>query len=169
MIVRLLRQPWTWAALGVLVVLAALGAYWLQPWRLLTSTTVNDALSAPTTAAAPSAAAESRVVLHGTLVTHEHNTSGDVRIVRQPDGSHQLELVNLATSEGPDVQIRLSDQDLKGPGVFTEGKWFDIGRLKGNKGNQVYVIPSEVDVSTVRSVSIWCKRFSVSFGAAALS
>jgi hypothetical protein len=33
----------------------------------------------------------------------------------------------------------------------------------------VYRFPAGVDPSDFRSVSIWCKRFSVSFGAAALT
>jgi hypothetical protein len=44
-----------------------------------------------------------------------------------------------------------------------------LAPLKGNHGNQVYNIPDEVDLSTVHSVALWCRRFSVSFGAAALS
>jgi hypothetical protein len=44
----------------------------------------------------------------------------------------------------------------------------NLGRLKGNQGNQNYRIPADVDLSRYTSVSIWCDRFNVSFGAAEL-
>jgi hypothetical protein len=44
----------------------------------------------------------------------------------------------------------------------------ELGKLKGNRGDQVYPIAADVDLSAYRSVTIWCKRFSVSFGAAEL-
>ena len=50
------------------------------------------------------------------------------------------------------------------------GKRFvDLGKLKGNKGNQNYRLPDNVDVSRYRSAVIWCKRFTVGFGVASLS
>jgi hypothetical protein len=177
-----LRRPVTWVALGLLVVLAGFGLYWFEPWRLVTNTTVNDALAQPTSAptgAATSAAAEQStpagpvVELRGTFITHEHDTAGEARVIRHPDGRRQLELVNLDTSDGPDLRVWLSDQPVKagtaGWRVFDDGRWVELGKLKGNKGNQVYEVPADADLATLRSVTIWCKRFSVSFGAAALS
>jgi hypothetical protein len=175
---RVLRKPVTWIVLVLLAVLAGFGLYWFEPWRLVTNTTVNDAISAPTSAssatrAEPAAPAGPVVELRGTFVTHEHDTSGEVRVVRHPDGRRQLELVNLDTSDGPDLRVWLSDQPVKagtaGWRVFDDGRWVELGRLKGNKGNQVYDVPADADLTALRSVTIWCKRFSVSFGAAALS
>jgi hypothetical protein len=42
------------------------------------------------------------------------------------------------------------------------------GKVKGNVGNVVYPIPEDVDLSRLTSVTIWCDRFDVSFGAAQL-
>ena len=174
----MLRKPVTWVVLGLLAVLAGFGLYWFEPWRLVTNTTVNDAISAPT--APPTAAGQAPpaqdagpvVVLRRSFITHEHDTTGEARVVRLPDGRRQLELVNLDTSDGPDLRVWLSDQPVKegtaGWRVFDDGAWVELGELKGNKGNQVYDIPAAADLDTLRSVSIWCKRFSVSFGAAAL-
>ena len=44
-----------------------------------------------------------------------------------------------------------------------------LGELKGNHGNENYVIPASLDPAGFRSVSIWCNRFNVSFGAAELT
>jgi len=108
----------------------------------------------------------------GSFITHEHETSGTARLVRNPDGSHQVELADLDTSDGPDLRVWLTDQKVRegsaGWRVFDDGKWVELGRLKGNRGDQVYPLPAELDPADFRSLSIWCKRFAVSFGAAAL-
>ena len=43
------------------------------------------------------------------------------------------------------------------------------GALKGNVGDQNYDLPAGVDLTVYRSVTIWCRRFSVNFGTAPLS
>jgi hypothetical protein len=52
--------------------------------------------------------------------------------------------------------------------VFDDGEYVDLGALKGNVGNQNYAIPADVDLTDLSSVTIWCDRFNVSFGAAEL-
>jgi len=58
---------------------------------------------------------------------------------------------------------------LDGAYAFDDGAHHELGKLKGNRGNQVYPLPDDLDLSNVRSVTIWCARFAVSFGAAELS
>ena len=43
-----------------------------------------------------------------------------------------------------------------------------LGTIKGNIGDQNYALGPDVDLSKYRAVSVWCKRFSVNFGAARL-
>jgi hypothetical protein len=43
-----------------------------------------------------------------------------------------------------------------------------VAKLKGNKGNQNYELPTNVDLGKYRVVSIWCNRFSANFAAAPL-
>lgn len=180
-------KPVTWVAVLVLAAGGAAGLYWFQPWRLFTDTTVTETLSSVAVPdAVPSAVpssgepvaasaappAEAVVVRKGSFITHEHATAGTARLVRNPDGSHQIELAGLDTSDGPDLRIWLTDQEVKegsaGWRVFDDGKWKELGRLKGNRGDQVYPVPDSVDPEDYRSISIWCKRFAVSFGAAEL-
>lgn len=54
-------------------------------------------------------------------------------------------------------------------GGVTSGKYLDLGTLKGNIGNQNYEIPPNVDLNEFHSISIWCARFHVNFGAAQLN
>lgn len=176
---------------AVLAVGAGAGLYWFQPWKLVTDQRVDDSLdlpaqqpagtAAPTppAGATPSAGATTVppatgpvVVRAGTLISHEHTTTGTARVVRRADGSLRLELVDLNTSNGPDLRVWLSDQKVQpgraGWGVFDDGQWVELGRLKGNQGDQSYAVPAGTDLEKLSSVTIWCKRFSVSFGAATL-
>ena len=48
----------------------------------------------------------------------------------------------------------------------------NLGRLKGNRGDQDYVIPAGTDLERVpvaRHLVIWCDRFNSAFGAADLT
>ncbi|MBZ4319820.1 DM13 domain-containing protein [Streptomyces huiliensis] len=146
-------------AVGTLVVGAA--AYWFQPWKLWQNETVHEAAPTATTLA------------NGTLISHEHTTTGTVRVLRLPDGSRTLRLEGLSTSNGPDVKVLLSDAPVK-PGragwhVFDDGAHLSLGSLKANRGDQNYPLPPEADLSRYTSVSIWCDRFDVSFGASELT
>lgn len=137
----------------------------------LTSTPGTPTPTPAGTTAAPAPAGPVQLAM-GTLISHEHTTTGTVRIIQQPDGSRVLTLENLDTSNGPDVHVWLSAAHVvEGTaGWFTAGSadYYDLGLIKGNQGNQVYEIPAEVDLSKYPAVDLWCVQFSVSFGAAEL-
>lgn len=54
-------------------------------------------------------------------------------------------------------------------GIYDDGDYVRLGELKGNQGSQSYEIPASADLSAMRSVVIWCDRFNVAFGTAALA
>jgi hypothetical protein len=164
----------------VLVIGGGFGLYWFAPWKLFTSKRVDDAVPAvaaatntPSPVTTATLAPTDRLLATGTFVSHEHRTTGGVQVVALADGRRQLVLRDLSTSDGPDVWVWLSDQpvsdDRSSWFSFDDGRYVALARLKGNQGNQVYDIPADVELSVVRSVSLWCRRFSVSFGAAALN
>lgn len=178
--------------IGVLVVglaVVAVGLYLFQPWKLWTDETVNEALSTatpststpagptkpdePAASGEPTEAAGPMTLASGEFITHEHATAGTVKIVQLPDGSRVLRLENLDTSNGPDLKVWITDATVK-PGrdgwdVFDDGAYLSLGKLKGNKGSQNYTLPGEADLTRYTSVTIWCDRFNVSFGAAELA
>ena len=45
----------------------------------------------------------------------------------------------------------------------------ELGKLKGNEGDQNYDVPDDLDLSRYRAVTIWCRRFSVNFATAPLT
>ncbi|MEQ4721023.1 DM13 domain-containing protein [Nonomuraea sp. B19D2] len=183
---KLFRRPVTLAVVGLGAVLFAIAMYLFQPWRLFTTVVVNEPppmlSSAPHDQAGASLSAtppvqptsalakQTEQLARGTFVSHEHKTTGMAEVLRLPDGSRVLRLADLNTSDGPDLRVWLSDQPVTQDWfAFDDGRHLELGHLKGNQGNANYSIPAEADLSTLKSVTIWCKRFSVSFGAAALS
>jgi hypothetical protein len=57
----------------------------------------------------------------------------------------------------------------KGNDSIKQAGFIDLGSLKGNKGDQNYDIPAEIDLNKFRNVTIWCRRFGVNFATAALA
>lgn len=130
--------------------------------------------STSTAEPAPEEAVPERVIeAEGTFISHEHSTSGTARVTSLPDGSRILRLADLDTENGPDLKVWLAAapviEGADGWFVFDDDEYVDLGPLKGNKGNQNYAIPADVDITELSSVTIWCDRFSVSFGAADLT
>jgi Electron transfer DM13 len=167
-----------WAVVPLVVLGGAAGMYWFQPWKLFTSKTVNETLptvatAQPTVSSEAPSVSQNMLLASGTIISHEHESSGTVRLVRLADGQVQLTLENLATSDGPDLRIWLTDQPViegrDGWHVFDDGRYVELGPLKANRGNQVYDVPPGTDVNGLTSMTIWCKRFAVSFGAATLN
>jgi hypothetical protein len=102
-------------------------------------------------------------VTAGEFASLDHPTSGRAYLVVQPDGSRILRIEDLDTDNGPDLRVVLSTAEV-GSGSYDD--LVELGRLKGNIGNQNYEIPADLDLTTVRSVVIWCERFSSAFGEA---
>jgi hypothetical protein len=97
-----------------------------------------------------------------------HSTEGRATIYEQPGGKFVLRLTNFKTSNGPDVHVILvaiknADDDVK-----SDTERIELGKLKGNEGDQNYQIPAGTDLSKFRTVSIYCERFNANFGVAPL-
>ncbi|MEU0743323.1 DM13 domain-containing protein [Streptomyces sp. NPDC006134] len=174
--------------LMVPAVAAGVGLFLFQPWTAFTDTTVNEALPAVSGPAGEPAAGPAATdgagtkggerpargggpedLARGSFVTHEHGTRGTARTVRLADGGQVLRLEDLRTSEGPDVRVYLSTRDAGAVKAGLGDGAVELGKLKGNMGNQNYTVPAGTDLSGFRSAVIWCERFSVSFGAAGLA
>lgn len=91
-----------------------------------------------------------------------HDAQGDVLIIESDDGSRFLRFENFKASNGPDLFVYLATDE-------TAEDFVSLGDLKGNIGNQNYMIPPGADLSNYDTVLIWCKQFSVLFGSAELS
>jgi hypothetical protein len=168
---RRLRRRVLWIVAAVGLVVVVVGALVFEPWKLVVDQRVDEAPPAAPPAAAPPSGPV--VLARGQLISHEHRSSGSVVVYRLADGSRVLRVEDLNTSNGPALHVWLSDAPViegsAGWGVFDDGRYVDLGELKGNIGSSNYPIPPEVDLGALPSVSIWCARFHVSFAATRLS
>jgi hypothetical protein len=150
---RSLRVP---VVLGYVVAAGVIGAY-------LGATTLRDrVVDEKVVSAAPGGAAE---LVRAPFRSHEHATAGTATVVRLADGRRFATLTGFSTSPGPDLRVRLV------PGTSIDGGApgaVDLGRLKGNRGDQQYEIPPGVRVRG-RTLVIWCRAFSAPFGSARLA
>jgi hypothetical protein len=106
----------------------------------------------------------------GTFHSGIHPTQGTASIYRVADGGRVIRFTNFKTSNGPDVHIYLvAAADATDNASVLRAGFIDLGSIKGNIGDQSYTLPPDVDLSKYRTVSVWCKRFSVNFGAAPLT
>jgi hypothetical protein len=146
------------AAIAVLV-----AWYAFRPERLVVNRHVDEAM--------PTAQGESspKPLVSGRFYSILHPTEGTATIYQMGDGTRVLRLTNFSTSNGPDVHVYMvAADDAKDVATVENAGFIDLGVIKGNIGNQNYILGSDLDLAKYRAVSIWCKRFSVNFGAAAL-
>lgn len=142
--------------LAIVPVIAVLWALF-RPEALFVNRTVSETAIA---------ASSSKPIASGTFSGISHQTKGDATII-EADGKSVLRLSDFSTSNGPDVHVYVtlgakgSDSD-----AINAGKFVDLGIIKGNVGDQNYVLPATVKAVDIKGVSIWCKRFGVNFGAA---
>ena len=107
----------------------------------------------------------------GTFHGKVHQTSGRATIYQETDGKLVLRLTNFKTSNGPDVHVILvaaKDADDDANFLKSDTARVELGKLKGNEGDQNYEIPAGTDLKKFQTVSIYCERFNANFGAAPL-
>ena len=90
-----------------------------------------------------------------------HNAEGVAKIIQLADGTDILRSENFKATNGPDLYVYLSTDK-------TNADIVNLGRLKGNIGNQNYLIPAGTDITKYNTALIWCRAFSVIFGSAQL-
>ncbi len=88
-----------------------------------------------------------------------HNAEGQAIVIQLADGASILRLEDFKSTNGPDLYVYLSTDK-------TASDFVNLGKLKGNIGNQNYDIPQRTDLEKYDTVLIWCRAFSVLFGSA---
>lgn len=100
-----------------------------------------------------------------------HKTSGRATVYQDADGKLVLRFTNFKTSNGPDVHVILiaaKDADDDANFLKNNTERLELGKLKGNEGDQNYEIPAGTDLGKFQTVSVYCERFNANFGAAPL-
>jgi Electron transfer DM13 len=123
----------------------------------------------PDSASGGQAAQRPRNVLlgRGRFESVAHPAEGIATTIRSADGERVLTLTSFEVDNGPDLRVYL----VAGPARDEDevDDFEDLGALKGNKGNQQYELPRELDLDRYTTVVIWCRAFSVNFARAPLS
>jgi hypothetical protein len=155
---------------GALLTVVALAAVvWYLASPLFVRTYKNEALPtvAPTVVGSiasytqnPTASpAEARVLRSGELgyIDAIHNGMGPVRIV-EVGGQYFVRFEDVMLTNAPDVHVYLSRE--------TGGRWDEatslyVGALKATNGSFNYELSAATDLSSYRSVVVWCRAFRV--------
>ena len=113
---------------------------------------------------------EMSVLSQGSFYNIAHIGSGQALVYQLADGSRILRLQDFEVENGPDLHVYLVPINPVPDSVGVEiAGSIDLGKLKGNIGDQNYEIPADLDLSQFQSVVIWCQPFRVPFTAAALN
>jgi Electron transfer DM13 len=167
------RHPIVSATAALLVVCSAIFVLaYFEPQKLFIDDRVNEPL--PTAPASlqsgPSSGTAHRSALkilsQGSFTSYEHASHGQARVIELARGERYLRFEAFSTSNGPDLRVYLSTTPATGPADAFDDDYIELGHLKGNIGNQNYVIPAGTELDRFKSTVVWCKRFSVAFGAA---
>lgn len=169
-------------AVGIVLLVFVL--YWFAPQTLLLDREVADEL--PVGAASPpapdregaadvgtteeAAGTPQQVVerARGSFSPLSHPGEGEALLLELADGSFLVRFEGLVTDNGPDLRVYLSAAPADADPILHEDEFVDLGPLKGNRGDQNYDVPADVDVTDYQSVVVWCRRFSVGFAVAPL-
>jgi hypothetical protein len=110
-------------------------------------------------------------LIEGSFVDRSHPGSGRAKVLNDGTDQRFLRFEEFETDNGPDLFVYLTRADAAADaGAFgVDGDFVNLGRLKGNVGEQNYEIPIDVDLSQFDTVVVWCDRFSVAFTAADLA
>lgn len=140
-----------------LVPVLAVGWYLFRPELLFVNSKVDEKLSG-----------QIERLSTGNFASYAHETSGKAELVRN-NGKLVLSLRGFTTSNGPDVRVLLVKGTDPSGAAIKDGNYLDLGRIKGNIGDQNYELPAQASPNEYGTVTIWCKRFSVGFGGATLT
>jgi Electron transfer DM13 len=135
-----------------------------QPSAENVSDTVADDPAPVSESTTPPAAPEVAIEFAGTFVGKAHPTDGTASVLGNGTGQRFVRFEQFETDNGPDLNVYLVNSS-----TGDVSDYIDLGDLKGNIGDQNYEVPEEADISVYDTVVIWCVRFSVSFGEAALT
>jgi Electron transfer DM13 len=165
------RRREMWPALAAFVVTAAAAGTYLGTQTLLDHEVHENVVTARSPARAGRGAGDTQrrpdnvLLARGRFESLEHGTTGTAQAIEVRGVRRVLTLTRFETSPGPDLRVHLATADAN---QDSPGDFVDLGGLKGNIGDQQYEIPNDADLGRLTKVVIWCRAFSVGFGAAPL-
>ena len=91
----------------------------------------------------------------------------------QHEDQYNLTFTDFEVTNGPALVVyAVKTSSTKNESVkdaIANGDFIDLGTLKGNIGDQNYLLKKKFDSKEYQVISIWCQRFSRNFGSAHLT
>lgn len=159
---RELRVP----VLGTFLVVAAAAGFYLGRSQFVDDVVSERVVTVSSSAASDGVASRNVLVARGAFEGVAHSARGTARVIRTPE-RRVLTLTGFQVSNGPDLRVYVVAGPARSEAEVDQ--FSDLGALKGNKGNQQYDLPREIDLDRPQTVVIWCRAFSVNFARAPLS
>lgn len=109
-------------------------------------------------------AAEAGTVASGSFVgASDHITTGGVDVIKNDDGSHTVILgADFSLDGAPDPRVGFGKD-----GAYDAST--GMGLLTSLTGEQSFTVPAGVDPADFNEIYIWCLKFNVPLGVAALN
>jgi hypothetical protein len=173
-----LRRREMWPALAGYVITAVVAGVYLGAATLIDDRVDEDVVTARAAASGERGANAKRrqqgdragagnvLLSRGRFESLEHGTTGVAQVIEVSGGQRVLTLTGFETDNGPDLRVYLSTADANQDSPGDE--FVDLGGLKGNVGDQQYEIPRGTNLERLTKAVVWCRAFSVGFGAAPL-
>ncbi len=114
--------------------------------------------------------AASRQVRAGnfTEIDFIHKGSGVAKILESEGGHKLLRFEDFEVTNGPDLYVYLTKNSKPAKDLKSLGDFVNLGRLKGNVGDQNYEIAGSQNIDGYNTVVIWCRQFGALFSYAAM-
>lgn len=152
-------------ALITVAVLVLVGIYYFGFHTYFVEDRVSEELPQMTPSGQQPVSQEPRIIKQGNFVDADffHKGSGNAYILEYPDARKILRFENFETVNGPDLYVYISKSSNPTSDLKDLGEYIDLGRLKGNIGDQNYDLPQNISITDYQSAVIWCKKFGVLF------
>ncbi len=109
------------------------------------------------------------IIASGRFYDVHHPTSGRALLVARDGGGYEIRFEDFVSDAGPDIFIYLSTaEEPHTDSAIKNARNVNLGPRKALTGEQSYILPEGVSPDAFNSVAIWCRTYSVMFGAAAL-
>lgn len=120
------------------------------------------AFGAVVLAAPVTASAQDQVLASGKFQGKSgHSTSGGVSLVKTANSAFVVLEADFKLDGAPDPKLGFGKNGYVKSTQFSE--------LKSNSGKQTYEVPATIDPADYTEVWVWCEKFSVPLGVAALN
>lgn len=152
------------------ITLAGIGIYFTGVYTYFIKNKISEELPSMSPGSQGTVSKEPKILKQGKFVNADffHKGSGQAYIIEYTDGRKILRFENFKTVNGPDLYVYLSKSAAPAGDLKNLNDFIDLGRLKGNVGDQNYDLTQNIQIEEYQSAVIWCKKFGVLFPYAVL-